>query len=88
MKSWKLIVPVLAILTGCQTMTPEERRAADEQTCREYGFRKKNDAFAECMQRIELDRRASRRANAAAFSDFQRESLLYQRPIIIYRKAP
>lgn len=45
------------LLSGC--MTAEQQRAADEEKCRSYGFTRKNDAFAECLQRIELDRRAS-----------------------------
>ena len=52
-------LPVLALavlLAGC--MTSEQRQAADEAKCRSYGFKKRNDAFAECMQRIDLDRRA------------------------------
>ena len=52
-------LPVLALivlLTGC--MTPEQRHAADEAKCRSYGFEKRNDAFAECMQRLDLYRRA------------------------------
>ncbi|EFG2885835.1 hypothetical protein BO068_005029 [Escherichia coli] len=78
----------LTILAGCQTMTPEERRAADEQTCRDFGFRKKNDAFAACMQRLELDRRAQRRANQIEFAEFQRDARLYRRPVIVYQAAP
>lgn len=57
MRLW--LVPAVALtvlLSGC--MTAEEQRAADEQRCREYGFKKRNDAFAECMQRLDLDRRA------------------------------
>ena len=53
------LLPVLALavlLAGC--MTAEQRRAADEERCRSYGFRNRNDAFAECMQRLDLDRRA------------------------------
>lgn len=88
MKRLKFIIPMLAILAGCHTMTPEERRAADEQACHDFGFRKKNDAFAECMQRLELDRRANRRANDIAFAEFRRDSLLYRRPVIVYHKAP
>ena len=52
-------LPVLALavlLAGC--MTAEQRYAADEAKCRSYGFKKRNDAFAECMQRIDLDRKA------------------------------
>ncbi|WP_246752916.1 hypothetical protein [Sinorhizobium sp. BG8] len=50
------------LLASCQTMTPEERRAADEQTCRSYGFRRGTDAFADCLQRIDLNRDADSRA--------------------------
>lgn len=58
------LVPLVmvAALAACTTMSPEEQRRADEETCRAYGFARKNDAFAECLQRIELDRRAERRA--------------------------
>ncbi|PZO72854.1 MAG: hypothetical protein DI629_20580 [Mesorhizobium amorphae] len=52
----------LVALSGCSTVGPAERRLADEETCREYGFRQGSDAFAECLQRIELDRRADVRA--------------------------
>lgn len=61
-------------------MTPQERRAADEEICHSYGFTKRNDAFAECLQRLELDRRAARRANMVALEQ--------QRPIVIYRPVP
>ena len=79
----KPIVPTLfalAVLAGCTTMTPEERRAVDEETCREYGFRKGSEAFAECLQRIELDRRAERRANMSSFE--------FSRPMVVYRPVP
>ena len=57
MRLWFL--PVLALtvlLAGC--MTSAQQYAADEAKCRSYGFKKRNDAFAQCMQRIDLDRRA------------------------------
>ena len=58
-----LPVLVLAvILAGC--VTPEQQRAADEAKCRSYGFKTRNDAFAACMQRIDLDRRARLRSGA------------------------
>lgn len=65
-------------------MTPQELRAADEETCRSYGFTRKNDAFAECLQRLDLDRRAERRANAASLND----SWLYtsRPPVVIVRE--
>lgn len=50
------MVVALAAISGC--MTAEDRRAADEAKCRSYGFARKNDAFAECLQRIDLARRA------------------------------
>lgn len=59
------ILPLLAlgaVLGGCATMTPQERRAADEKTCLSYGFRRNTDALATCLQRIDLDRRADSRA--------------------------
>ena len=60
-----LITLLAAGLSACQTMTPEERRAADERQCLSYGFRRGTDGFATCLQRIELDRRAESRAQSA-----------------------
>lgn len=57
MRLW--LLPALALtvlLAGC--LTPEQQRAADEERCRSYGFKHRNDAFAECLQRLDLDRRA------------------------------
>ncbi len=63
MKTKLLILAAAGLmLAACQTMTPEERRAADGNTCASYGFRRGTDAFATCLQRIELDRRAESRA--------------------------
>lgn len=69
MKLW--VLPVLALtvlLSGC--LTPEEQRAADEERCRNYGFKKRNDAFAECMQRLDLDRRARLRNDGPYIDGF------------------
>lgn len=52
----------LAALTACTTITPEERRGRDEARCADYGFRRGTDAFAACLQRIDLARTADRRA--------------------------
>ncbi|NLS02669.1 hypothetical protein HGP14_04685 [Rhizobium sp. P32RR-XVIII] len=49
-------------LSACQSVTPAEQRAIDDRTCLSYGFRRGTDAFATCLQRIELDRRADARA--------------------------
>ena len=56
-----LIIAIAGLVTACQTITPEERRERDETECRSYGFKTRNDAFASCMQRLELDRREARR---------------------------
>lgn len=54
-----LILAGMAVLcSGC--MTAAEQRAADEDKCRGYGFRARTDAFAECLQRIDLARTARR----------------------------
>ncbi|PKA40194.1 hypothetical protein [Rhizobium sullae] len=60
-----LSLPLAAIaigLSACQSLTPEERRAADERQCLGYGFKRGTNAFATCLQRIDLDRRADARA--------------------------
>ncbi len=56
-----LLLPVL-LVAGCTTVTPETRRAADEARCADYGFRRGTDAFAACLQRIDLARQSDRRA--------------------------
>ncbi|MBB5045167.1 hypothetical protein [Shinella fusca] len=53
------LAATLLLLAGCQTA--EEMRAADENRCISYGFRPRTDAFAECLQRIDIDRRMSLR---------------------------
>lgn len=51
-----------SLLSACQTMTPQERRMADERTCADYGFRPKTEAMARCLLDLDLNRRADRRA--------------------------
>lgn len=80
--SLPVVIAALALAAGCTTMTPEERRAADEATCRSYGFKKKNDAFASCLLQLDLDRREARRA--ALYSDPFYDPYFY-RPVIIRR---
>jgi hypothetical protein len=48
-------------LSACQSMSPEERRAADNRQCMSYGFKRGTDAFATCLQRIDLERQARAR---------------------------
>ncbi|PTE10190.1 hypothetical protein [Mesorhizobium helmanticense] len=73
-----IVVALVVLCAGC--MTAQDRRAADEAKCRSYGFTRKNDAFAECLQRIDLDRRAELRS-ASAFDPWERP-VIY-RPVII-----
>ena len=74
-----LAIVALAV-TGCQTA--EEMRAADENRCVSYGFRPRTDAFAECLQRIDLDRRAEARADSIRTSQ-----LMWQPPVIVERRV-
>ncbi len=79
-----LAVATLALaLSGC--MTAQEQRAADEAKCRSYGFKHDNDAFAECLQRIELDRRAEMR-DMRRFDPFWEPMVVY-RSIIVQRRG-
>ncbi len=70
-------------LAACTTTTPEERRALDEEACRSYGFRASTDAFAGCLQRIDLDRRAEARASRAEFDRWSRTPAVVYRPIFV-----
>ncbi|OQM73708.1 hypothetical protein [Manganibacter manganicus] len=67
------------LLSGC--VTAEEQRAADEAQCRSYGFRHNNDAFATCLQRLDLERRAAFR-DAQDFDSLMGPPVIY-RPIIV-----
>lgn len=82
MKTALLAVLALA-LAACTTITPEERRALDEETCRSYGFRAGTDAFAACLQRIDLDRRAEARASRAEFDRWAHTPAVVYRPVFV-----
>lgn len=56
------LVVLAAALAACQTITPEQQRAADESKCAGYGFRPGTSNFANCMMKLDLDRNADRRA--------------------------
>lgn len=60
--STAVVITLIPLLAACQTMTPEERRAADERTCTNYGFKPRTDAMAQCLLDLELDRRADMRS--------------------------
>ncbi|MHB2266258.1 hypothetical protein [Aliihoeflea sp. PC F10.4] len=70
-------------LAACTTMSAEERRALDEENCRSYGFRAGTDAFAACLQRIDLDRRADFRANRAEFDRWANQPTVIYRPVYV-----
>jgi hypothetical protein len=71
----------LLALTACQTLTPEERRARDEATCRGYGFRPGTDPMAGCLLDLEMDRRADNRAWQA-----QMNRDMFYRPVVVERR--
>ncbi|WP_206531592.1 hypothetical protein [Affinirhizobium pseudoryzae] len=68
-------------LSGCQTMTPEERRAADTRTCMGYGFKPNTDGMAQCLLQLDLDRRADMRAFEA------RSAAMWNQPVILERRV-
>jgi hypothetical protein len=70
------LAAVMLVLAGCQTA--EEIRASDENRCVSYGFRPRTDAFATCLQRIDLDRRAELRAAS-------RDALFMPQPVYVVR---
>jgi hypothetical protein len=80
-----LLLGSLAVAGGCTSITPEEQRALDEEKCRAYGFGKRNDAFAECLQRLDLERRAERRASRLALQSYDP---WFHRPVIVYQERP
>lgn len=74
------MIAAALLLTACQSMTPEERRAADENTCASYGFRRGTENFATCLMNIDLDHRAERR------SIMERQQPVYFPPVIVERR--
>jgi hypothetical protein len=79
---FKAALPLMAIalaLSACETLTPQEQRARDEQTCGGYGFRRGTDNFANCLMRLDLDRRADYRS----FRDSQDDDFFWGGPTVI-----
>ncbi|WP_411033110.1 hypothetical protein [Shinella sp. BYT-45] len=82
------LASVAVLVAGCQTMTPAERRAADEDKCVSYGFRRGSERFAECLQRIELDRRADARSLRYSNYNWGWERPVYVvRPVVVRPKS-
>ncbi len=81
-----LLAALVLPLAACQTMTPEERRAADETTCAGYGFRRGSEAMARCVLDLELDRRAESRAFQARSSSMMWRPMVVERRVIVERR--
>lgn len=82
------LASVAMVIAGCQSMTPAERRAADEDKCVAYGFRQGSEKFAECLQRIDLDRRADSRALRNSNYNWGWDRPVYVvRPMVVRPKA-
>lgn len=77
-----LLAVLATALTACQTVTPEERRAADERTCAGYGFKAGTDGMARCLLDLELDRRAQSRSMME-----RNDSMFWQPPIVVERRV-
>lgn len=73
-----LSVVAAVLLSGC-SMTAEEQRVADIQSCTDYGFSEGTDAFASCRQNLAQQRSADDRAMAVAFAS---------RPLPVYQPPP
>lgn len=76
------LVALTGLLAACQSISPEERRAADMRTCAGYGFRPNTDAMARCLLDIDLDRRADTRAFQA-----RADRMMWQQPMIVERRV-
>ncbi|HEV7256337.1 MAG TPA: hypothetical protein VGN82_01025 [Bosea sp. (in: a-proteobacteria)] len=63
-----LIAALALSLTAAGCVTAQEQRALDAEKCQGYGFRARTDAFAQCLQAIDLNRAANLRA--WAYRDF------------------
>lgn len=83
MRISRLLLPfsIAILLAGCQSLTPEQQRAADESRCLGYGFRRGTEGFAACLQNIDLDRQAE----ARAFRYQSMSNLYWNQPVIYVR---
>lgn len=83
-----LFTALAGLLASCQTMTPQERRAADESKCATYGFKPRTDAMARCLLDLELDRRAEQREWSARVNrdPFFMHPVVIARPVVVRPK--
>jgi len=65
----------MAMLSSCTTITPQEQLMMDRSHCTAIGFPDQSVPLAECVQRMELDRHADRRASQESMDRW-----MYDRP--------
>ncbi|MDX2095012.1 MAG: hypothetical protein SFW64_03635 [Alphaproteobacteria bacterium] len=71
MKTAIAILAALSMLTACEMppqKTKEQVRAEIEKSCTGYGFKKGSDKFAECVMKVDLERKANEAAIDAAIA--------------------
>jgi hypothetical protein len=58
MRSYVTLSVLLSLtsLTGCQSISPQEQHAADQETCSGYGYKPDSRAFADCMMSVDVRR--------------------------------
>lgn len=74
------------LLSACQTVTPEERRARDQQTCSGFGFKPGTEAMARCLLDLELDRRAQSRSLQQQNAQMMWSPAIIERRVIVDRR--
>lgn len=82
-----IMIGLTGLSTGCTSVTPEQRRLADEQTCRNFGFKPGNEGMANCLMRLELDRRAERRAWDSQLA-LENQPRIIIPPVYVQRPVP
>ena len=81
-----LLAALAAPLCACETVTPEQRRAADERTCASYGFRPATDPMARCLLDLDLNRHADARAFQARADRMMWQPMVVERRVIVERR--
>lgn len=63
-----VVLALCAPLAGCETVSPQQQHASDQNTCASYGYQPGTDKFADCMMAT-----AHRREDAKTAQDNQHE---------------
>jgi hypothetical protein len=79
MRSYVLVPMVCALfgLASCETVTPQQQHAADQEKCAGYGYQPGTPQFANCMMTV--DTRRQDQAVAQQQNDAYMKSLSIQR---------